>query len=370
MQHEVFIKQEFPETEDVEDVQQELHDSYNQFETENNTNTDQTLNPTFIKQEKDEEGEASEHILPDLSKYWEIEITIVRDPSQKEDQPLSELKMDKQQKSKSHNKTIKETSNNRQLKNKCIQEVGKTKYEIFGKNKEKLKYKRNKNLVQSNVVIEKKDDNCNSSVMENLEDVTPNSDMDCDDVTVYSKNSNKRVRKVLKKEQKDTLSDKVPPLKRKLKKKPFSCPICRKTFVYASRLATHNRSHTGERPYVCKDCGKTFYKSFDLLRHTRTHTKEKPYSCHICEKRFVQDCNLVKHIRTHTGENPFACNVCGRSFNQSGNLTRHYRIHTGEKPYSCTMCEKSFVQNAHLEKHYKTIHKIELKLKVKHDPLI
>ncbi|XP_066988365.1 oocyte zinc finger protein XlCOF6-like isoform X1 [Macrobrachium rosenbergii] len=82
--------------------------------------------------------------------------------------------------------------------------------------------------------------------------------------------------------------------------------------------------------------------------------KKKPFSCPVCERSFSHQSALKKHIRIHTGEKPFTCSVCQRSFSESSNLKTHMRTHTGEKPYTCSICQKSFYQHIHLKKHLRS----------------
>ena len=88
--------------------------------------------------------------------------------------------------------------------------------------------------------------------------------------------------------------------------KAHECTTCSKAFSSSSHLATHMRTHSGERPYVCETCGNAFSRAEGLMKHTRTHSGERPYVCETCGKAVSQASSLVNHMRTHSGERPYA----------------------------------------------------------------
>ncbi|XP_043290703.1 zinc finger and SCAN domain-containing protein 5B [Cervus canadensis] len=131
------------------------------------------------------------------------------------------------------------------------------------------------------------------------------------------------------------------------------CRVCKKSFLYQSQLALHQRTHTRERPFHCDICDKGFIQPSDLRVHERIHTGEKPYGCDLCPKRFTHDSTLRAHRRTHTQEKPFRCEHCDRAFGHRGNLNVHRRTHSGLRPYVCPECHGAFRQVGTFRRHQK-----------------
>ncbi|KIP12588.1 hypothetical protein PHLGIDRAFT_61571 [Phlebiopsis gigantea 11061_1 CR5-6] len=140
---------------------------------------------------------------------------------------------------------------------------------------------------------------------------------------------------------------------------------CLKAYSKPSRLAEHERSHTGDRPFTCATCDKSYLRESHLQAHSRTHlpASARPFACGdpTCEKRFWTSQHLRVHSKLHKGENPFKCAeaLCDASFLKHHQLREHIcsaHAPTGTKPYRCEHagCDKSFLTNQKLRGHTKT----------------
>ena len=55
------------------------------------------------------------------------------------------------------------------------------------------------------------------------------------------------------------------------------CDQCNRAFSRSDHLASHKRTHTGEKPYQCPlvDCQKRFTRSDELHRHLKMHERRR-----------------------------------------------------------------------------------------------
>ncbi|KAK4436906.1 Lysine-specific demethylase REF6 [Sesamum alatum] len=143
---------------------------------------------------------------------------------------------------------------------------------------------------------------------------------------------------VLKKQQKDTKTKKVPstkvPAKAKIKDEEaeYACDMegCTMSFGSKQELALHKRN-------ICpvKGCGKKFFSHKYLVQHRRVHMDDRPLKCPWkgCKMTFKWAWARTEHIRVHTGARPYVCTEagCGQTFRFVSDFSRHKRK-TGHSP--------------------------------------
>ncbi|XP_066969979.1 zinc finger and BTB domain-containing protein 7A-like isoform X14 [Macrobrachium rosenbergii] len=77
------------------------------------------------------------------------------------------------------------------------------------------------------------------------------------------------------------------------------CNYCPYASTRKDVLATHVRTHTGERPYQCPDCLSQFAQKATLNNHMRIHAEGRPFVCSVCCQAFVHKRNLNVHMLRH-----------------------------------------------------------------------
>ncbi|XP_026973393.1 zinc finger protein 597 isoform X1 [Sagmatias obliquidens] len=79
-------------------------------------------------------------------------------------------------------------------------------------------------------------------------------------------------------------------------------------------------------PLKRPECSLTFLRISELISHQSIHRGEKPHKCKPCAECFILDSKLACHQKNHTGE-PFKCTMCGKSFRLKTHLIVHQQIH-------------------------------------------
>uniref|UniRef100_A0AAY5K1G7 C2H2-type domain-containing protein n=1 Tax=Esox lucius TaxID=8010 RepID=A0AAY5K1G7_ESOLU len=112
--------------------------------------------------------------------------------------------------------------------------------------------------------------------------------------------------------------------KAECKPSPFSkarqCCFCNKTFYSSYLMRKHLKSQHDQLPYQCPGCGGQFKTKFNLNEHKKECLVAKSlFSCAQCDKTFIKASYLTKHTRSHT--NP--CTQCLQSFEHQEDLQKH-----------------------------------------------
>lgn len=93
---------------------------------------------------------------------------------------------------------------------------------------------------------------------------------------------------------------------------PYKCQYCLRSFKFKKVLENHIKTaHLKRRPYSCKVCGKTFTQASHRNNHEIVHTADRPFACHICKKGFRRSINLKVHVDSvHLNIKRFKCETC------------------------------------------------------------
>ncbi|XP_055373029.1 zinc finger protein 91-like [Condylostylus longicornis] len=169
------------------------------------------------------------------------------------------------------------------------------------------------------------------------------------------------------------------------------CKFCGKYFKEKVALATHIRTHTGERPFKCPHCSFAFsdnanLKTHIIIKHTPglnvrcrsngceksfktkelrnrheryVHEDKRNYLCLTCGMSFKTSSKLNVHVKTKHMEyddRPFQCTLCDKRYVFNRDFANHMMVHTGEKPHKCEVCLKTFRKRYSLTKHNRKNH--------------
>ncbi|XP_035700459.1 putative zinc finger protein 840 [Folsomia candida] len=177
------------------------------------------------------------------------------------------------------------------------------------------------------------------------------------------------------------------------------CYIYGINFATKKDLATHRKTHNGQRPFTCDKCPKTYASwvmcEMHKLRHTpewselendskklanfrRNFTLErrkwrmkyykppKLHECPHCGKTFKWASNLRHHIAGHGNDRSFICTTCSSRYRNSYSLRMHIAsancskviLTSFSRPFQCELCLVRVKTEKLLRSHRKTVHGI------------
>ncbi|XP_023706198.1 zinc finger protein 76-like isoform X3 [Cryptotermes secundus] len=146
-------------------------------------------------------------------------------------------------------------------------------------------------------------------------------------------------------------------------RKIHSCPYkyCERSFNRPWRLASHVRSHTGQRSHPCEvpGCKKAYFNSSHLRRHmTTSHRAESLLKTLLkcphpsCIVELSSSCSLKRHCwRIHERQHLFTCTNCDRGFSRQSQWQAHLYEHTGVPPFMCSTCQLGFINQRDFNRH-------------------
>lgn len=105
----------------------------------------------------------------------------------------------------------------------------------------------------------------------------------------------------------------------------YKCPKCYYSTKNPSSLKVHMHIHSRGTPYKCTECS---YCAKDLKELIKHYDAMKDLKCKCGYTTHVKQ-QMATHKRSHVGDKPFSCGVCQFSTGDRAGLQRHMKKHSG-----------------------------------------
>ncbi len=87
-------------------------------------------------------------------------------------------------------------------------------------------------------------------------------------------------------------------------------------------------------------CGKAYTLKSMRDRHVKMqHLNLRPFTCPVCSKSFKMKHHLTKHVKTHGGLRPYECTLCGKKIVWRDSFLKHQARCQGTTPMTRSGCQ-------------------------------
>ena len=130
----------------------------------------------------------------------------------------------------------------------------------------------------------------------------------------------------------------------------INCNFCAFTSKYQSQVNYHGLY----QHHYCVSCKKKCETFEGILDHQKNY-HDREFTCNICSKKFLDATRLQQHLKIHSGivkVKIHHCEFCEFEFDNPSTLYRHYNlIH-----FHCIKCETTFGDRDKMFDHLKELH--------------